>query len=327
MFISVILLSMQVDTQNISLIGVPNNLGANNLGVDMGPNAYRYHDMVPKLSSVGFSVTDMGNVFCEDRWKVERGNNPLLPYGDEVVRISEDTAALVQQAIHAKTTPVVLGGDHTVCLGAVSGAAVAQQGKLGLIYFDAHGDMNTDETSETHNIHGMQLASLMGFGSKTLVDVAGKGRKITPADVLHIGGCDLDQSEIDLIARENIPHFTIEDVLTKTLTPAFPMIDTLQSQVDAIWISLDLDSIDQQYAPAAGMPNPKGLTYREILALAQYIGKHCTIAGIDIVEYNPLNDIDKKTAELATELIAAFLGKEYTWYTHYLARNGVTGQA
>jgi len=318
---------MTTSEHSLSLIGVPNNLGANNLGVDMGPNAYRYHDMVPKLSSAGFSVTDMGNVFCEDRWKVSRGDNPLLPYGEEIVRISEDTAKLVQQAVKNASTPVVLGGDHTVCLGAVSGASVARQGKIGLIYFDAHGDMNTDETSETHNVHGMQLASLMGFGSKTLVDVVSPGRKVAPANVLHIGGCDLDQAEIDLIAREKIPHFTIEDVLTKTFASLFPMIDALQQQVDAIWISLDLDSIDQQYAPAAGMPNPKGLVYREILALAQYIGKHCTVAGIDIVEYNPLNDIDKKTAELATELIAAFLGKEYTWYTHYLARNGVVAQA
>lgn len=305
----------------LTIIGVPNNLGANNLGVDMGPNAYRYHDIVPKLTSAGFDVEDAGNVFCEDRWKVDRGDNPRLPYVDEIVRISEDTAKLVRDAIAAGRKPVALGGDHTICLGAMAGASVAHKGNIGLIYFDAHGDMNTEETSATHNLHGMQLASLMGFGSEKMVNVAGQGRKVLPTNVLHIGGCDLDQAEIDLMARENIPNFSIDDVLTKTLAPLFPMIDELQKRVDTIWISLDLDSIDAEYAPGAGMPNPKGLVYREILAIAKYIGKNCTIAGVDVVEYNPLIDINKKTAELATELIAAFLGKEYTWYTHYLEQN------
>lgn len=304
-----------------TLIGVPLNLGANNLGVEMGPNAYRYQHIIPKLSQAGISVTDAGNVFCDDRWKVSRGNNPKLPYGDEVVRISNDTAVLVQKAINEQRRPIVLGGDHTVCLGAVSGASVAVDGDIGLIYFDAHGDMHTEESSMTHNLHGMQLAALMGFGAQSLTNVHKETVKVHKSNVLHIGGSDWDQAELDLVRREGVATFTMDDILTKTFAPLLPMVQKLQSQVKYIWISVDLDSIDAQYAPAAGMPNQKGLLYREIKMLAEYIGKHCNVIGIDVVEYNPLEDVDKKTAGLATELIANFFGKEYSWYTDYLSRN------
>ena len=309
--------------QSISatLIGVPLNLGARNLGVEMGPDAYRYQNILPKLQTADIQVTDAGNVFCDDRWNIAPGNNPRMPYVQEIVRISTDTAKLVQHAINENRRPIVLGGDHTVCLGAVSGASVAVDGDIGLIYFDAHGDMNTEESSFSHNLHGMQLASLMGFGSQLLSNVHKETVKVHKSNVLHIGGSDWDQAELDLITREKIATFTMDDILTKTFAPLLPMIRDLQSRVKYIWISLDLDSIDSQYAPAAGMPNQKGLLYREIKMLAEYVGKHCNVIGVDVVEYNPLEDIDKKTANLATELIANFFGKEYSWYAEYMNRN------
>jgi arginase len=216
---------------------------------------------------------------------------------------------------------IILGGDHSICLGAVAGASAGLQGKLGLIYFDAHGDMNTDETTLTGNIHGMQLASLMGFGAPELAHVHGKQAKIAKENLLHIGGCDFDQVELDLVRRENLQTFSMLDLLMHNLAPLFPMIDDLAARVDNIWISLDLDSIDAVYAPGAGMPNKKGLTYREIAAIAEYIGQKCNVAGVDVVEYNPLQDEQGKTAELAIELVATFFGKEYSWYAHYLERN------
>lgn len=303
-----------------TLIGVPSNVGANNLGVDMGPNAYRYQDIIPKLQSAGIDITDAGNIFCEERWKLSIGDNPKLRYLDEVIRISNDTAKLTEQTIQQGRKAIVVGGDHTICLGAVSGAA-ATADTIGLIYFDAHGDMNTDQTTPSGNIHGMQLASLMGFGAPELASVHTQNTKVSSEHVLHIGGCDLDQAELDLIAKQKIAAFSMQDLMSNGMAPVFPMIDKLAAEVDALWISLDLDSIDAEYAPGAGMPNKKGLHYREVLALAQYIGKKDTVIGVDVVEYNPLQDINKKTAELATELIAAFLGKEYSWYSNYLSRN------
>ncbi|HJP96847.1 MAG TPA: arginase [Candidatus Saccharimonadales bacterium] len=303
-----------------TILGVPTNLGANNMGVEMGPNAYRYQDVVPKLERAGFAVHDAGNVTVPERSAANKGANPKLPYAPEIIRISTDTATLVQQAIDAGSKPIVLGGDHSIALGAVSGASVAVDGDIGLIYFDAHGDMHTDQTSASHNIHGMQLASLMGFGAQELAGVYKETVKVSKHNVLHIGGSDFDQAELDLIAREKIQAYTMQDILTQNFGPLLPMINALQSRVKYIWISLDLDAIDAQYAPAAGMPNQKGLLYREIKMLAEYIGKHCTVLGVDVVEYNPLEDIDRKTAGLATELIANFLGKDYSWYAEYMAR-------
>ncbi len=307
--------------QSLAILGVPHNLGANTLGVEMGPNAYRYRELAGRLARAGLEVTDLGNISCLERWDIKPGTNDSLRYLDEIVRISQDTAKVVHQSIDHGQKMLVLGGDHSVCLGAVSGASVAVDGDIGLIYFDAHGDMNTDSTTPTGNIHGMQLASLMGFGHQSLSRIHGDQVKVAKQHVLHIGGCDWDQAELDLVSRENITTFTIDDLMAHGTSPLLVMIKKLQSQVKHIWISLDLDAIDERYAPAAGMPNKKGLLYREVSSLAQYIGKHCSVLGVDIVEYNPLTDIDHKTADLAIELAASFMGHEASWYAGHLARN------
>jgi len=307
-------------SQTVHILGAPLDLGAENLGVDMGPSAFRYQGLVTKLQSTGLEIKDLGDIHCTPRTDVPVGN-PKLRHLDEIVRVNEEIAAQTETITRGNGAALVLGGDHSICLGAVAGASTALKGDIGLIYFDAHGDMNTDETSLTGNIHGMHLASLMGFGAPELSHVHGEAVKIQPQNLLHVGGCDLDQAEIELMQREHLPTFTILDLLSHGLGKLFPMIDALNSQVKNVWVSLDLDAIDALYAPGAGMPNQKGLTYREIAAIAQYIGEHCNVVGVDVVEYNPLQDIDRKTAGLATELIATFFGKQYSWYTQYLANN------
>ncbi len=305
---------------SVTLIGAPLDLGAENLGVDVGPDAFRYQKIGEKLASAGLAVTDDGDVAVRDRAQLQPGN-PRLRYLDEIVRVNEALAGKTELAVQRGQKVVVLGGDHSVCLGAVAGASVALNGQLGLIYFDAHGDMNTDQTTLSGNIHGMHLASLMGFGAPELAHVHGEQVKINKENLLHIGASDLDQGEIDLIEREKLRTFTLFDLLSQNLAPVLKMIDELATKVPNIWVSLDLDSIDRIYAPGAGMPNAKGLTYREIAVLAQYIGKKNKVIGIDVVEYNPLQDVDQKTAELGIELIATFFGKEYSWYTGYMERN------
>jgi len=311
-------------TAQAQLIGVPLDLGAENLGVSMGTDTFRYQGIVRKLQSAGLEITDKGNVHVTERSKVEVGN-PKLRRLDEIVRVGEETAKLVDAAMRTGEKAIVLGGDHSICLGAVSGASVGLEGNLGIIYFDAHGDMNTHETTPTGNIHGMQLASLMGFGAPELAHVYGDSVKIQKENLVHIGGCDFDQAEKDLVARENLQAFSMLDLMKSGISPALQMIEDLAKRVDNIWVSLDLDSIDAVYAPGAGMPNKKGLTYREVSALAEHIGKYCNVVGVDVVEYNPLQDEQGKTAELAIELIATFFGKEYSWYTHYLEKNQVNG--
>ncbi len=304
----------------VALIGVPLDLGAKNLGVDIGPEAFRHQGIIRKLSTAGITLEDYGDIKSHNRKDLDPGN-PRLRYLDEIIRVSEMLAEKVDYSIKGGNRVVVLGGDHSVNLGAVSGASVALKGDLGLIYLDAHGDMNTDDTTKTGNIHGMHLASLLGFGNSRLTDVYSKGTKLSKKNLLHIGGSDFDQAEIDLIKKENIASFSLFDLLCFGLKPLIEKIDLLSSRVANIWVSLDLDVVDRVYAPGAGMPNPGGLSYREVAAIADYIGKKCNVVGVDVVEYNPLQDEGKKTAELGIELIAKFFGENYSWYSNYLAAN------
>lgn len=303
-----------------TLIGVPLDLGAQNLGVDVGPDAFRYAGLIDKLTQAGLVITDNGNIASKNRQELDPGN-PRLRYLEEIVRVSETLASQTEAAITDNQKAIVLGGDHSICLGAVSGASSAVDNNLGLIYFDAHGDMNTDETTLTGNIHGMHLASLMGFGAAELAHVHGEATKVPKENLLHIGGSDFDDAELALIEREHLDAFTLFDLLTQTMAPLLQKIDALATRVPNIWISLDLDAIDRLYAPGAGMPNAKGLTYREIATIAEYIGKTCNVIGVDVVEYNPLQDEEKKTAELGIELVAKFFGKHYSWYENYLKNN------
>lgn len=306
-----------------TLIGVPLDLGAKNLGVDIGPEAFRYRDIVAKLDGAGVEVEDAGNVSIRDRSDLTPGDLRQR-YLDEIVRVSKSVAKLSEAAVRQGRKVIGLGGDHSVTLGLFAGAAKASNYKIGMIYFDAHGDMNTFETSLTGNIHGMHLAALMGFGNPDLVNIHGQGSKLAKTDLLHIGGNDFDQAELDLVQRENLVTFSLFNLLSQGLAPLVMMIDDLASRVDGVWVSLDLDSIDSTYAPGAGMPSMAGLSYREIAAIADYVGKHCQVIGVDIVEYNPLQDMNHKTAELGIELIAKFLGTNYSWYTNYMADNAAT---
>lgn len=306
---------------NVTIVGVPLDLGAENLGVDIGPKAFRSQGIVEKLTDTGMTVTDAGDIVCHPREELDAGS-PNLRYMSEIVRVSEESANLVEPLAAKGEKIIALGGDHSMNLGVVSGVSAALQGDLGLIYLDAHGDMNTGETTLSGNIHGMHLASLMGFGAPELAHVHGDNVKIAKENLLHIGGSDLDQPELEFIKAEKLKTFMLNDLLMHGMAPLMGMIDELTQKVGNIWISLDLDVIDMVYAPGAGMPNKRGLSYREIAAIAEYVGSHCNVVGIDVVEYNPLQDVDQKTAELGIELIAKFLGRDYSWYTsYYMAHN------
>lgn len=309
-------------SNKLTLIGVPLDLGAENLGVDIGPQAFRYQDIIGNLEHIGFEINDAGDVKCRDRQDLQPGN-PRMHYLEEILRVNKEAAVLAEEAIQAGTKVVALGGDHSINLGVVSGASVALKGELGLIYLDAHGDMNTDETTLSGNVHGMHLASLLGYGAPELKELHSASVKVAKENLLHIGGSDFDQAELDLIKSENLQAFTLFDLLSQNLAPLLAMIDDLAKRMPNIWVSLDLDVIDRIYAPGAGMPNAKGLTYREIATIAEYIGRKCNVVGIDVVEYNPLQDEQNKTAELGIELVAKFLGKDYSWYTNYMDKNKV----
>ncbi len=308
---------------SINLIGIPIDLGAENLGVDIGPQAFRYQGIISKLKSAGLNVVDSGDVSINPRKDLEVGDTHLR-YADEIIRVNNEVAKFVDDSISTNKKIIALGGDHSINLGLISGASVALGGDLAMIYLDAHGDMNTSQTTLSGNIHGMHVASLLGFGDDRLVNLYKPGRKLSTDNFLHIGGSDFDQAELDLIKQENLRCFTLFDLLSNNLAPLLNLIDEIAVKSKNIWVSLDLDAIDQIYAPGAGMPNAKGLTYREIATIAEYIGKTCNVVGVDVVEYNPLQDENNKTAELGIELIAKFFNKNYSWYTGYMDRNKIT---
>ena len=305
-----------------SLLGIPLDLGAENLGVDVGPDAFRSLKIVEKLERAGLTIEDVGNVECRPRQGLTVGDSKLR-YLDEIVRVSEESAKLVAEHVKQGDKVIALGGDHSVCLGTISGAAAALGERLGLVYIDAHGDINTTETTLTGNIHGMPLASLMGFGDERLRNVLTKSRKISPENLLHIGGNDFDPGEIEMVKREHLNCFMTFDMLADGLRALFKMIDDLSARADHVWVSLDLDAIDEIYAPGVGMPNKGGLTYREIVAIVSYISQKMNVVGMDLVEYNPLADDNAKTAELGIELIARTFGSNYSWYTNYMEQNKI----
>lgn len=302
---------------SVSLLGIPIDLGAETLGVDMGPQALRYAGMVEKFGHVGINVSDLGDIACTPRGQVEVGSTKLK-HLKEIVRVAHETAEVVEKEIKKGNKVVALGGDHSLSLGTVAGASKALKGNLGLIYIDAHPDFNTDKTTISGNIHGMSLSALVGVGAKELVTIYGDGAKIKKEHMILVGATDVDKKEEELLKKEKIQTFDMLDILARSFGDLFGMILTLSKQVDNVWVSFDLDSIDGIYAPGVGIPNTGGLTYREIMAIAKYVGKKCNVVGIDIVEYNPTRDIGHKTADLAIEIAARILGHDYSAYTKYM---------
>ena len=202
----------------VALFGVPLDLGAESLGVEVGPDALRQKKIIEKLEHSGFKIEDKGNISSTPRSELQR-DDPLLPYVDEIARVNEKVAAITEESLRSGKRVVAIGGDHSINLGVISGASTALDGNLGLIYIDAHGDINTPQSSISHNIHGMHLASLMGFGPPKLVQLHSPKTKLATANLLHIAGADFDQGEIELIKNENLSCFTMLDLLAHGLGP------------------------------------------------------------------------------------------------------------
>lgn len=304
-------------SDEVVVLGVPLDLGKVNEGTEGGPKAIREAGLVPVLMELGCRVKDAGDVSCPDRGSVTVGD-PKMKYLEPITDIAEKTSTLVEKHVAAGNKVVVLGGDNTISIGSISGASAALKGDIGIIWIDAHGDINTDETTISGNIHGMPIAAVLGLGHSSLVNVNHPGKKVDPQNVVFVGLKDLDQAEIDIIRSNKIPTETMLDIAGNGLRGAFEKISALQSRVSAVWVCLDIDSIDKEYAPATLMATSGGLTYREVTNLAKYIGKTCRVAGIDVSELAPHLDKEHLTAELVVELIAGLLGSESNWYTRYM---------
>jgi len=304
---------MREANEQISILGVPSHWGVGIKALTKGPKIFRKYGIIEKLSSAGFEVHDEKDIDCFSNKNVS-DKSSRMRFIDEIHKVSKSTSDKVCEIIKEGRIPVVLGGDHSVEIGAISGAAKALKGNIGVVYIDEHGDLNTGITTDTGNIHGMALTAVMGFGDKKISAISGVA--VPKENVVHVGAEKFDPQEEEFINAERIKVVKLAEIINDGMRPVIKAIEELSKRVDGVWVSLDIDSIEMAYAPAVTMPDGYGLTYREISTLARYIGLHVPIIGLTVAEYNPTFEKDNKTLDLVIELIASFLGGEYSWYSH-----------
>ena len=292
----------------IDIIGVPIDLGADRRGVDMGPSAIRYSHLQKKLEELGYDVRDEGNVEVPiaEMCKI---TNPKLKYIDCIIPMSRRVAGAVSTSIQAKNFPLVLGGDHSLSIGSVRGAA--RDKKIGVIWIDAHADFNTAETTPSGNIHGMSLAVLAGQGDKSLVQLWGESIPvIDPKKIAIIGARDLDSGEKVNLSNAGAMVLGMEQIDRYGMVTAIEKaIERVSRDVDGIYLSLDLDALDPEHAPGVGTPVPAGLSQRETHLACEMIAETNRLIGMDLVEVNPILDGQNRTAALAVEFALSALGR------------------
>jgi arginase len=302
----------------VNIIGVPIDLGSQRVGVDMGPNALRYAGLVAVLQQAGMSVKDWGDIQVPTPESQSVGSKNLK-YLDAIVEVSERLAVMTAQIVEEGGLPLVLGGDHSLAIGSISGYVATACQNHGVVWIDAHPDCNTPETTISGNIHGMALSTLLGSGEPRLVNCHREGSKVQVDSVALVGIKDADPAEQVFLREKGLKVFSMDDINAHGIAHAADGISRLFSGRDLI-VSLDLDVVDSLFAPGVGIRSHGGLTYREVKYLCRYLGQHFHIAGIDLVELNPVFDKDNQTAELAIELVMALLGQDYGDYQQYLRR-------
>jgi len=293
----------------IRVIGAPMDLGADRRGVDIGTSAIRYADLNHKLRSLGHHVRDMGNLPVPQPESQPLGN-PKLKYLEPIVRVCEELAGTVTSILQEGDFPLVLGGDHSIALGSVSGVAKVHK-NIGVIWIDAHADFNTDETTPSGNIHGMILASLAGLGNSSLTNVGGWSPKVHTESIVIVGARDLDTGEKELLRTHAIHIFTMSDIDQLGISEVMRQALTIAGQNnDGIHLSLDMDGLDPREAPGVGTPVRGGLSYREAHLAMELIADSGKLLSMDVVEVNPILDRENATALLAVELVLSALGKK-----------------
>ncbi len=292
----------------IDIIGVPIDLGADRRGVDMGPSAIRYAHLQSKLEALGYSVVDKGNIEVPIA-EMCSITEPKLKYLDCIVPMSRRAAGAVSTSLQSGHFPLVLGGDHSLSLGSIRGAAQAKQ--LGVIWIDAHADFNTDKTTPSGNIHGMPLAALCGLGDKRLIQLWEEAFPVVdPKRVAIIGARDLDPGEKINLREAGVMVMGMEQIDRLGMVAAVEKaIEHVSRHVDGIYLSFDMDAMDPRHAPGVGTPVPAGLTQREAHVACELAAETGKLIGMDIVEVNAILDVQNQTAALAVEYVLSALGK------------------
>jgi len=297
---------------HIAIIGAPLDLGAGRRGVDMGPSALRVANLNARLESLGYTVEDLGNVHAEQP-ESSRPGPMRARFLRSIAHTCETLARRVEHAVDRGKLPLVLGGDHSVAVGTVSGVAESfrkHKRKLGLIWVDAHTDMNTPATSPSGNVHGMPLACIVGYGPRSLTHIYGYAPKVDAANVVLVGIRDVDAKERSVVKKSGVTVFTMRDIdevgMRKVMERA---LEIAGNGTDGIHVSLDMDGIDPDEAPGVGTPVPGGITYREAHLAMEMICDSRRMVSLEAVEVNPVLDVSNRTAKLAVEFVMSAMGK------------------
>ena len=302
-----------ITPRQIRVIGVPLDLGQSRRGVDMGPSAVRVAGLEARLEAIGHTVEDAGNVAVALPEQKKEGA-AHAKYLKEITATCTNSADLVLKTLEAGKIPLVLGGDHSVAAGTVSGVAKyfrRKNQKIGLIWIDAHTDMNTPDTSPSGNVHGMPLAALMGLGPAELGNIYEFSPKVDPENCVLVGIRDVDNFEKENIRKAGVQVFTMRDIDERGMRAVMEDALSLAGNGTAGYhVSLDMDWIDPEDAPGVGTPVWGGATYREAHLAMEIISDHGRMLSFEIVEVNPVIDEHNQTADLAVELALSAFGKK-----------------
>jgi len=301
-------------TRQIRLIGVPLDMGASRRGVDMGPSAVRVAGIAKRLEALGHRVTDAGNIRVEIA-ETQTAGNKNARYLKQIAETCTRTAEAVAAALEEGATPLVLGGDHSLAAGSASGVAEfyrRRNQKIGIVWIDAHADINTPESSPSGNVHGMPLAALLGLGPAPLSNIYGFSPKVAPENAVLVGVRDIDAAERENIRRAGVAEvYTMRDIDERGMRTV--MEEALRAAgrgTAGYHVSLDMDWIDPEDAPGVGTPVRGGATYREAHLAMEIVADHGRLLSFEIVEVNPVIDEHNRTADLAVELACSVFGKK-----------------
>jgi arginase len=297
---------------HIAIIGVPLDLGAGRRGVDMGPSAVRVANLNARLSEIGFDVDDLGNVPVAQPEGHPEGK-PEAKYLPQITQTCTYLAELVQKQMAAGRRPLILGGDHSLAVGTVSGVSrhLRERGeKLGMIWIDAHTDMNTPASSPSGNVHGMPLACCIGLGPKELTDIFGYSPKVAPENVALVGIRSVDDQERNNVQKSGVHAFTMRDIDERGMRWVIEeSIKIAGAGTAGFHVSLDMDAVDPREAPGVGTPVRGGITYREAHLAMEILSDSGRMTSMEVVEVNPVIDEVNRTAVLAVELVMSAMGK------------------
>lgn len=299
--------------QKVRIIGVPMDLGQSRRGVDMGPSALRGAGLQSAIKKLGLTVEDIGNLEVKQPEEMAVGEK-RAKYLQEIAETCQDICKSVGKSLEDGFTPLVLGGDHSIAAGVaagVSGHFRKEKKQIGYLWLDAHGDMNTPETSPSGNIHGMPLASILGQGADELVNIGGFKPKAEPGNIVVVGARDLDAAERKFVKKMGVHVFTMRDIDERGMREV--MSDALKyamDDTDGIAVSLDMDFVDPTDAPGVGTPVRGGVTYREAHLAMEMIADTESMVSMEVVEINPILDEHNRTALLGVELVLSAFGQK-----------------